>query len=252
MKRIRVILTGIAIGGLALIAPSSSASWRASVRAGDKAYEKQQYDQALVQYLEALGQKGDSSLIQFDLGNVFHAQENFAEAGKAFQKTLTSPDSLARADALYNLGNALVGAQKFQEAAAAYKTALKLRPRQQDYLHNLQLAQTLLKRQQQQQQQQQNQDNQDKKDQKDQQDQQQQSQQEKDQQQAEQQKQQEQQQQQNQQEQQQQEQQMAQGDSVMTRQDAERLLNALQYNEKQVQENLQRKQPTEIGVEKDW
>jgi Ca-activated chloride channel homolog len=240
---------------LCLIMPASSASWRSNVRAGDKAYDKQQYDQALVKYLEALGAQGDSSLIHFDLGNVYQSQDKFPEAGAAFQKTLHSPDPLTRADALYNMGNALVGAEKYPEAAAAYKSALKLHPKQPDYLHNLQLAQALLKRQQQQQQQQQNKD-QNKKDQKDQKDQKkQQSDQQQDQNKSEQQKQQEQQQQQKDQQnqnQEQQQQQMAQADSTMSRQDAERLLNALQYNEKQVQENLHRQAATDLGVDKDW
>jgi tetratricopeptide (TPR) repeat protein len=241
---------------LLLIPTLTLASWRSSVRAGDKAYDKQQYDQALVKYLEGLGAKGDSNLIHFDLGNVLHAQEKFDDAGKFFQASLLNPDSLTRADALYNLGNALVGAQKYPEALAAYKSALKLRPRQMDYLQNLQLAQALMKKQQQQQQDKDEKDEKDQQDQKDKQDQQDQQQQED--QQSEQnkdkqdQQQQQQQNQQDQQSQEQQQQQQAMADSLMSRQDAERLLNALQYNEQQVQENLHRQPATDVGVDKDW
>jgi tetratricopeptide (TPR) repeat protein len=248
----RYTFIGSAIISLFILTASASAStWRSNVRAGDKAYDKQQYDQALVKYLEALGAQGDSSLIHFDLGNVYQSQEKFPEAGTAFQKALQSPDNLTRADALYNMGNALVGAEKYPEAMAAYKSALKLHPKQPDYLHNLQLTQALLKRQQQQQQNK-DQNQKDKKDQKDQK--QQQSDQQKDQNKSDQQKQQEQQQQQQdqQKQQEQEQQQMAQADSMMSRQDAERLLNALQYNEKQVQENLHRQPATDIGVDKDW
>ncbi|HEX7344170.1 MAG TPA: tetratricopeptide repeat protein [bacterium] len=220
---------------LALLMPAlSHASWRGQVRAGDKAYEKQKYDEALVKYLEALGAKGDSTLIKFDLGNVYQVQEKFGEAGQAFQNSLQSPDSLTRANALYNIGNALFGDQKYAEAAQAYKSALKMHPDQKDYLHNLELALRLMKRPPQQQQNQQQ--NQDQKDQQKKQDQQKQQGQD--------------QQQQQQQDQQNQQQQMAAGQ--MSKEDAERLLNALQRDEKQVQENLRKQQGVETGVEKDW
>ncbi len=249
MKRIFAIIFLVA-----LICSSAQATWRSKVRAGDKLYEKGQYDEALIKYLEALNEKGDSTLISFNLGNVFQAQEKFEDAGKSFLPALTSPDSALRAEALYNLGNALFGQEKYDEAVEAYKSALRLQPRQMDYLHNLQLAEYLKQRQQEQQQQQnQKQNQQQNKDQ--QQDQQQQD--------REQQKeqQQEQQEEQNQQEEQQQDQQtqeeeqqpqQAQADSLMSPEDALRLLNALMSDEKQVQENLHRKQPVEGEVGKDW
>jgi tetratricopeptide (TPR) repeat protein len=242
------IWIGIALCAFLLTAPLHADNWRSDVRAGDKAYEHQKYDEALVRYLEALSSKGDSALIRYDLGNVFHAQEKYDEAVKSFQSALSGADSLTRADALYNTGNALFGMQKYQEAAAAYKSALRLRPGQEDYLHNLQLALHLMKKQQQQQQNQS--DRKERKDQRDQQ---------KQDQTQDQQKQQQNQQQQNQQQEQQQEKepeqqnqpQMAQKDQ-MTREDAERLLNALQKDEKRIQENLHRQKAAEAGVKKDW
>lgn len=224
-------------------------NWRSDVRAGDKAYEHQKYDEALVRYLEALNSKGDSALIRYDLGNVFHAQEKYDEAVKSFQGALSGADSLTRADALYNTGNALFGMQKYSEAAAAYKSALRLRPGQDDYLHNLQLALRLLKKQQQQPQNQQNQS--DHKEQKDRQNQnQQEKSQDEQQQQQEQNQQQEQPSQENETEQQNQPQ-TAQKDQL-SREDAERLLNALLKDEKRIQENLHRQKAVETGVKKDW
>lgn len=224
---------------------ASQASWRGKVRSGDKLYEKEKYDDALVKYLEALGGKGDSTLIHFDLGNVFQKQEKFPEAGQSFQSSILARDSLTRADALYNLGNALVGAQKYPEAVKAYKSALNLHPEQRDYLHNLELALRLMKKppEQQQKQDQQNQNKKDQNKDQQQQDQQKQDQQQKDQQQKEQPEQQ------NQQNQDQQQPQMA---GAMSKEEAERLLNAIQTDEKQVQENLHKQAAVEAGVAKDW
>ncbi|RJP82966.1 MAG: tetratricopeptide repeat protein [Candidatus Zixiibacteriota bacterium] len=244
------------IAALVTAASPSHASWRTQVRAGDKAFSQEKYDEALVKYLEALGAEGDSALIGFDLGNVYQKQDKFPEAAQQFQSRIASGDSLERADALYNLGNALMGLEKYPEAAQAYKTSLQAQPRRPDALHNLELALRLMERQQQQQQQQnqQNQEQQDQ-DQKDQdqqqqnQDQQQQDQQQQEQQPDQQAQQDQQQQQEEQQAQQQQQQPMA---GQMSREEAERLLNALQMDEKQVQENLHRQQAVEVGVEKDW
>ncbi|MCX6640990.1 MAG: tetratricopeptide repeat protein [bacterium] len=252
IKRIILIITA-----LALLTSMASASWRGKVRTGDKLYEQGKYDDALVKYLEGLSQKGDSARIGYDLGNVFQGQEKFKEAGQAFQGNMARRDSLGRADALYNLGNALFGEQKYQDAAQAYKSALKLKPAQTDYLHNLALAEKLIQKQQQQQK---NKDNKDQKDQK--QDQQQnQDKQKQDQQKQDQQKQQDQknqqeqdqaQQNQDQKKDQDQQQQQPLQAQQMSKEDALRLLNAIQSDEKRVQENLHKQPVTEGGVAKDW
>jgi tetratricopeptide (TPR) repeat protein len=223
----------------------ADANWRAKARTGERLAEEGEYDEAIVKYLEALSANGDSTLIKFGLGNVFHAQEKFEEAGQTFQAALSSPDSLIRADALYNAGNALVGAGKYQEAVEAYKTALKHNPGQMDYLHNLELAQHLLENPPQQQSEKQKQDQDDS----------QQEQQDQQQEQEERQQQDQQQEEQNQQQQEQQEQQEQQAQpqpEQMSPEDAERLLNALQSDEREVQENLKKQQAGEAPRGKDW
>lgn len=237
-------------------ATAAQAGWRSNVRSGDKLYEQGKYDDALVKYLEALNAQGDSTLINFDLGNVYQSQEKFQDAGQAFMNTMGVSDSLNRADALYNLGNALVGGQKYQEAVEAYRSALKLNPDQPDYLHNLELAMHLAKNPPQQQQNPGGQSDQKQKDQQDQDSQQKQDQQhqksdQKQPQQQQDQSAQEQQQQQPPDQEQQKEQQPMQA-QALSKEDAERLLNALQTDEKQVQETLHRQKATEAGVEKDW
>lgn len=238
---------------LAFAASLAQASWRSSVRAGDKLYEEGKYDDALVEYLEALQQPGDTSRVAFGLGNILHAQEKFQEAGQAFQGALVSPDKDVRADALYNLGNALVGSQQYQEAVEAFKSALKQKPGQQDYLHNLELAQYLLENPPQQQQQQDQGGEQDQDPQEQEQDQQgQQEQQEQEKQEQDQQSQQDQEQAGDQEQDEQQRQQQPMQPEEMSPEDAERLLNALQEDEKQVQENLHKQPVVGSGKGKDW
>jgi hypothetical protein len=136
-------------------------------------------------------------------------------------------DKSKKSAAMFNLGNSLLKANKLQESIDAYKNSLKLEPGNKEAKYNLAFAQDLLKKQQQQQQQQQqdknkqdnkNKDKQDQKDQKNDQN--------KDQQKDK-----------NDQDknQQQQQQQQQQG---MSKDDAERLLNALANEEKDVQEKV--------------
>lgn len=230
-----------------IFAGISNANWRSKARTGERLAEAGEYDEAIVKYLEALSANGDSTLIKFGLGNVLHTLENFEEAGQTFLAALNNPDSLIRADALYNMGNALIGAGKYQEAVEAYKTALRHNPNQVDYLHNLELAQHLLENPPQQQSEKQKQDQDDSQQEQQDQQQQQEEQQEQDQQQEEQNQQQQQQEQEEQQEQQAQPQ-----PEQMSPEDAERLLNALQSNEKQVQENIKKQEAGEAPRGKDW
>jgi tetratricopeptide (TPR) repeat protein len=236
---------------LTFAAGIARASWRSNVRAGDKLYEEGKYNEALVSYLEALQQPGDTSRVAFGLGNILHSQEKFQEAGQAFQGALVNPDRDVRADALYNLGNALVGSQQYAEAVEAYKSALNLKPDQMDYLHNLELAQYLLENPPEQQQQQdqggdqdqepqeqdQNQDGQQDQQEQEQENQDQESQEQQDQEQG---------------GEQQEEQQQPTEPQEMSPEDAERLLNALQEDEKEVQENLHKQPVVGSGKGKDW
>lgn len=77
-----------------------------------------------------------------------YRNENFGEA----VRTLAPFDA---ADDLYNRGNALARSGALEEAVAAYKGALELRPDMEDAQHNLRLVEQLMQQVQQQQQQQQ-------------------------------------------------------------------------------------------------
>jgi tetratricopeptide (TPR) repeat protein len=129
----------------------------------------------------------------------------------------------------YNLGNSLLQSGKVAESIEAYKNALRNNPDDIEAKHNLAWAMRLLQQQQQQQQQNQNQDNKDQQNQ--------QNQQNKDQDKQQQQK-------------QQQDQQM----DKISQEDANRLLEALQQDEKQLQEKLKKQmaRTQRVAVLKEW
>jgi tetratricopeptide (TPR) repeat protein len=128
---------------------------------GNKQYEKKDYKQAEGQYKTALGRNKDSYKAGFNLGDAYYRQGKYEEAAEQFQSLThyaTSKDTLAKT--YHNLGNALLKSKKYQESIDAYKNALKNNPNDADTRYNLCYAQQMLK----QQQQQQNKDNKDNKD----------------------------------------------------------------------------------------
>ncbi len=205
------------------------------------------FSKAETEYRKALNKKPDNSKWDFNLADALYKQMQFDQAEQKFSelsKELETPEEEARA--LHNLGNSQLMQQKIDESIESYKEALRKNPGDFDTKYNLAYAKMLKKKQQQQQQQQnkdqkQNQDQQKNQDQKNQQNQQ-------DQQKNKQQQQQQQDQQQNQQQQQQRQ-------NKISRQDAEQLLQALQNDERKIQEKVKKEKAAKARksrVEKEW
>ena len=204
---------------------------------GNKAYEKQDYTAAEVEYRRGIEQNKESFEAHYNLGNALFRQEKYPEAQAAFEKAaslLPNEDKANRATTFHNLGNAFFAQEQYEKAIEAYKEALRNNPKDDDTRYNLVKAMEMLKKQQEQQQNQQQNQNQ---------------QQQQEQQKQEQQQQQEQQQNQEQQQQQAEEQEQEQ---KMDKETAEQILQALGQDEQETQEKLQRQQGTKRRVEKDW
>jgi Ca-activated chloride channel homolog len=244
---------GIAVLTLVTLAVASP---RKQVKAGNQAAVQGQADAAMVHYKKALEQKGDSSVVLYDLGNLLYSGGDYDNASKTFMGSYDPKDPPAvQSQTFYNLGNSLFEGKKYDQAAEAYLESLKRNPKDDDARYNLELARRMLKQQQQQKQKQkqdqqkddQKKDDQKKDDQK--QDQQQQQDQKKDEQKQDQQ--QDQQAQQDQQQQDQHQQPMA--GQQMSKEDAERLLNALLQNEQDALHDAKKvKVATRAKREKDW
>lgn len=229
-----------------LVTEGQSQTLRSHVSAGNRAYEKGNYNDAEVAYKKGLLEDPKSREAQSNLGNAYYKQQRFDEAGRQFgNSAVAMGEATDRARSLYNLGNSLFKGDKLQESVETYKQSLKLNPNDEDARYNLEMARKKLKQQQQQKNQQQKQDKK-----QDQQENKQQQNQDQNQQQQEKQKQE----QQNQQQEAQQDQtrQQAQKKNQMPKQEAERILEALRNNEKEIQKNLRKREAVRIKVEKDW
>lgn len=208
---------------------------RSHVKDGNQAYEKGKYDDAEASYKKALEKNPKSKEAQVNLGNSYYKQQRFDDAMRQYgSATTTMKSPQEKSMAAYDIGNSLYSAQKYQDAINAYRQALKLNPNDDDARYNLQMARMKLK-----QQQQQNKDQKNKN-------------QKKDQQKQNQQQQQNPQNQQNKNQQSQQDQTQAQKKNQMPKDEADRILDAMRNNEKDIQKNVRKREAVKVHVEKDW
>lgn len=223
------------------------------IREGNKNYEKGKYSDAEQSYQKSLQKKNDSYKGTFNLGDAYYKQGKYKEAINEFQilsNKKTSSDTLAKA--YHNLGNSYLKNYLSQpkmiandsmsadrekmltNGIDAYKNALKNNPNDEDTRYNLSYASRLLKQEQKQNQQNKKDKDKDKKDKKDNKDKDNKDQNKKD------------------QKQEQKQQQQAQ--NKISKEDAQRLLEASNNEEKNTQEKLKREkaQGKKAPIEKDW
>ena len=234
---------------LLCIFPASlrSQSERSLIRDGNASYGDTKFSDAEVDYRKALEKNRESQTGVFNLGDALYKQGRYAEAAQQYALTASkASDRDVRAKAYHNLGNSLLKVQKYPESVSAFKEALKANPEDLDTKYNYEFARAMLRQQQQQQQQKNDKQKNDKQDKQ----QQQQDQQNKDQRKG-----------QDQAQNQQNGEKKADQDNTRTAQarkqqiskeDAERILQALNNEEKDVQKKLHKKVPAHVKIDKDW
>ena len=239
-------------------AASQAQNERKFVRQGNKYYEAAmkdtsridtvQFNKAEIEYLKALEKKPDETKWDFNLADALYKQKKFDQSADKFKEIADkSSNKVEKSRALHNLGNSFLMKNKLDESIAAYKDALRNNPKDLETKYNLLYAMNMKKKQQDQKKKDdknkdkdkdkdkdKNKDkkDQDKKDQKKDQDQKNKDQQNKD------------------QKQQQQPQQ-----SKISKQNAEQMLQALENNEKKIQDKVKKVQALKAEskkVEKDW
>jgi Ca-activated chloride channel family protein len=205
---------------------------RKYIRQGNNKFSDGKYPDSEVLYRKAIDKNNMSPDASFNLGDALYKQDKYEDAGIQFDKNINSTiDKNQKSNNYYNLGNSFLQNKKLKESIEAYKNSLRLNPDNMQAKYNLAFAQDQLKQQQQQQQKQNKDSNkdQDKKDQN----------QNKDKKDNQNNKKENQQQQQQQQEQQQQ---------SISKEDAQRLLDALANDEKKVQEKVKNEKAAKARV----
>ena len=133
------------------------------IRDGNKLYQNGKYEEASGMYDEALDKDHKSFEGAFNLGDALYRQEKFEEAATQFEMLSNQETSSANiAKAYHNLGNSYMKSNKVDKGIAAYKKALLNNPTDYDSKYNLSYAQRLKKKQEEQEQQKKDDEKQDK------------------------------------------------------------------------------------------
>jgi tetratricopeptide (TPR) repeat protein len=133
------------------------------IRKGNHSYNKGTFQQAEIDYRKALEKNGQSAKADYNLGNALYKQKQYEAAVSKYETLAKSgKDHQSLNRYYYNLGNALFQTKNYGKSIEAYKNALKYVPSDMDSKHNLLLAMRMQQAQQNQNNNQQNKQDQDK------------------------------------------------------------------------------------------
>lgn len=157
-QRVRGVALIVASIGFNMAQGQNLHTYGQEVRKGNKAFENEQWGDAAAAYDAAREQQPNAFIPRFNTGTALMQGGDAEGAAQALVEAAQSTeDPLQQSDALYNLGNLLMDAGQFQEAAGTYIESLKRQPNRTDAVYNLNRALEQQKQQEQQQEQDQNQ-----------------------------------------------------------------------------------------------
>ena len=143
-----------------LISSTFAQNEKEYIRKGNKAYHAKKYKDSEILYRKALAEKNNNFKATFNLGDALFRAKKWDEASEKFEDIAqTAKDKNIKAKAFHNLGNTYL--QKYQNAKPeekskylqksleAYKNALRNNPKDEKTRYNLAYTQHLIKKQQQ-------------------------------------------------------------------------------------------------------
>lgn len=138
----------ICLSALLLLLMSQSAfAWpfRSELNRGNDLYKKGEYPQAGQIYNKILEKKATDLKARFNLGDALYKEGRYNESQRVFESmTGASVPKNLREAAYYNLGNSFFKQEDYKSAIGAYEEALKIDPKDKDARFNLELAKKML------------------------------------------------------------------------------------------------------------
>jgi Ca-activated chloride channel homolog len=123
-----------------------SQSNRSTLNSGVDKYEEKKYTDAEVDFRKVIENSPKNFEANFNLGTSYYKQQKYEDAIKSFTGSLESAnDNESRAKVFHNIGNSLLKSNKLEQSIEAYKNALKFNPNDQDTKYNLSYALEMLK-----------------------------------------------------------------------------------------------------------
>ncbi len=123
---------------------------RDEVLEGNSLFAEGRFDEAHEKYQQALDEDPSSAAIRYNLGDAEYKKSLYEEAIEAFSQAAQTEDPELQARASYNLGNALYRLGKLEDSIQAYQNALRINPEDRDSKHNLEFVRSKLEEQEQQ------------------------------------------------------------------------------------------------------
>ena len=139
---------------------------------GNKDLSENNFIDAEVDYRKAIAKSDENHAAPYNLGNAYYNNESYTEAFGRFKQAGELADKKSdKHRAYHNMGNVFMKRKQYEKAVEAYKEALRNNPTDEETRYNLALAKEMLKKQQDEQKNDQNDENKENQDQKDKQDQ---------------------------------------------------------------------------------
>jgi len=136
---------------------------------GNKALSNEQFVEAEINYRKAISKSDQNVAAPYNLGNAYYNEETYGEAFGRFKKAgELATDKKSKHQAYHNMGNVFMKRKEYEKAVEAYKEALRNNPTDDETRYNLALAKEMLKKEQDEHKNDQNEDNKDQEDKKDQ------------------------------------------------------------------------------------
>ena len=122
---------------------------RDEVLEGNSLFAEGRFDEAHEKYEQALEEDPSSAAIRYNLGDAEYKKSLYEEAIEGFSQAMQTEDPELQASASYNLGNALYRLGKLEDSIQAYQDALRINPEDRDSKHNLEFVRSKLEEQEQ-------------------------------------------------------------------------------------------------------
>tara|TARA_R110001583_G_scaffold73390_3_gene204319 strand:- start:24703 stop:25455 length:753 start_codon:yes stop_codon:yes gene_type:complete len=165
--KIRISLFIIALLSLACFEANAQKE-RKFIRKGNGLFENKNFENSEVEYRKALNKDVASFEAAFNLGDALYKQKKYDEALEQFQTLASKETDPQRLGILHhNIGNTLLVNKKIDESIEAYKQSLRHFPDSKETKYNLEYARKMKEKEEQKKKQNKDQKNQDNKDNKD-------------------------------------------------------------------------------------
>ncbi|HMI01247.1 MAG TPA: tetratricopeptide repeat protein [Pedobacter sp.] len=143
MKQL-IIIVCILLPGFALYAQKE----KKYIHKGNELYMQKKYAEAEASYRQSVEKSKESVQGNFNLGDALFRQKKFDNAAQKFTDIASSSENKqVKAGAYHNLGNSLLESKKLEESIAAYKKSLMNNPKDDETRYNLAYAMEKLKEQ---------------------------------------------------------------------------------------------------------